>query len=97
MGGFVKRKNYPDDPSIGLKVTITGRHNLHGYHAVIRDVVGIDEIGPVSYSVEVEATRRLETIHRMNLTIRQCVLPFMTVTNVFNSNYTSEMNMTAGG
>jgi hypothetical protein len=68
--GFVKLSKYRKDPTIGLKVTITGRHHLHGYNAVIRDIVHLGERGPESFMVEVEATHRLETIRKTNLAIR---------------------------
>ena len=69
-GGFVKLDKYRKDPAIGLKVTITGRHHLHGYNAIIRDVIQLGENGPESFRVEVEATHRLEMVNRSNLMVR---------------------------
>jgi hypothetical protein len=69
-GGFVKLSKYQKDPTIGLKMVITGRHHLHGYNAVIRDIVHLGERGPESFRVEVEATHKLETVSRENLMIR---------------------------
>jgi hypothetical protein len=70
VGGFSKRNKYLSHPAIGFKVVITGRHPLHGYHAVIREIVHIDDMGPLSFGVEVDARSRLETIDRKNLAIR---------------------------
>jgi transcription elongation factor len=69
-GGFVKLGKYRRDPAVGLKVTITGRHHLHGYNAIIRDVVQLGENGPESFRVEVEATHKLETVRKSNLVVR---------------------------
>jgi hypothetical protein len=49
---------------------ITGKHHLHGYNAIIRDVVRLGENGPESFRVEVEATHRLEIVNRSNLMVR---------------------------
>ena len=85
MGSFIKCNEYRNHPSIGLEVTVAGKHPLHGLNAVIRDIAKIDEIGPVSYIVEVDATHRKETIQAMNLAIWQYVLFFRAVTNVLKS------------
>ena len=70
-GGFVKASKYRKDPTVGLKVVISGRHSLHGYKAVIRDVVHLDAEGlPRSFKVEVEATHKMETVDKDNLAIR---------------------------
>jgi hypothetical protein len=69
-GGFVKLDKYRKDPAVGLKVTITGRHHLHDYNAIIRDVVRLGENGPESFRVEVEATHKLETVRKSNLMVR---------------------------
>jgi hypothetical protein len=68
-----------------LKVTIIGKHHLHGYYATIRDVGDVHEMGALSFVVEVDATHRLEKIPTKNLVIRPCVLFFMTVSSVFDS------------
>ena len=47
-----------------------GRHHLHGYNAIIRDVVQLGENGPESFRVEVEATHKLETVRKSNLIVR---------------------------
>jgi hypothetical protein len=49
---------------------ITGKHHLHGYNAIIRDVAQLGDNGPESFRVEVEATHRLETVSKINLTVR---------------------------
>ena len=69
-GGFVKRNKCREDPTIGLKVMITGRHHLHGYNAVIRDIARVGEKGPESFRVEVKATHKLENVSKTNLKIR---------------------------
>jgi hypothetical protein len=85
VGGFVKRNKYRNHYLIGLKVTITGKHPFHGYNAAVCEIGDVGETGPLSFIVEVDATHRLEKIAIMNLAIQQCVLVFMAVTNVFNS------------
>jgi hypothetical protein len=67
---FTKLSKYRKDPTIGLKVIITGRHQLHGYNALIRDIVRVGENGPELFRVEVEATHRLENVSKANLMIR---------------------------
>ena len=74
-GGFTKFSKYQKDPTIGLKVIITGRHHLHGYNTLIRDIVRVGEKGPELFRVEVEATHRLENVNKTNLAIRTC-MPF---------------------
>jgi hypothetical protein len=70
-GGFVKASKYCKDPTVGLKVVISGHHGLHGYNAVIRDVVHLDARGlPQSFKVKVEAMHKMETVDKGNLTIR---------------------------
>jgi hypothetical protein len=69
-GGFVQRSKYRKDPMVGLKVIITGRHHLHGYNAVIRDITRVGEKGPESFRVEVEATHKLENVSKTNLMIQ---------------------------
>ena len=85
VGGFVKRNKYRNHYLIGMKVTISGKHHLHGYHAAIHDVGDVDETGALSFVVEVDATHRLEKIPTKNLVIRPCVLLFMAVSSVFDS------------
>ena len=57
------------DPTIGLKVIITGWHPLHGLNAVIREIGKVGETGTESFRVEVEATHKLETINKTNLAL----------------------------
>ena len=63
---------------INLKVLIVGRHHLHGYKAMICDIAQVGERGPESFRVEVEATHKLETVNKTNLTIQMWV-PLMIV------------------
>lgn len=64
---FAARNKVLKHPSIGLRVTITGKHSLCGYKGIICDAPCHDDS---KFLVEVEATHRKEMINRSNLSLQ---------------------------
>jgi len=58
-------------PAVGLRVTISGKHHLSGYHGFIRDVH--TQTRPVRVSVEVEATREIKIFEAQHLALQRYV------------------------